>query len=163
MKALSLTQPYGSLVAIGAKKVETRSWATKHRGLIAIHAAKGFPGWAKDQCYSVRFADALWPNANPKSVISDIVKELPLGAIIAVASITACESTNYFGLLSNWIGDLSAQEKAFGDYSKNRYGWFLDEVQPLITPIPCRGALSLWDVHTDVEQVIKEQLKMEFV
>ena len=44
MKALTLTQPWASLVAIGAKRIETRSWSTPYRGLLAIHAAKGFPG-----------------------------------------------------------------------------------------------------------------------
>lgn len=159
MKALSLTQPWATLVAIGAKKVETRSWATRHRGLVAIHAAKGFPVWAKDECRSFIFANALWPSATQYD-IDGLVKELPLGAIVAIANVTACKSTNYFGLLSCWTSDLSSQERAFGDYSKNRFGWFLDEVQPLVTPIPCRGALSLWDVPADVEQAIKEQLKL---
>lgn len=40
MKAISLWQPWASLVAVGAKKIETRSWATKYRGSLAIHATK---------------------------------------------------------------------------------------------------------------------------
>lgn len=44
MKALSLTQPWATLVAIGAKKIETRSWSTSYRGPVAIHASKGYPG-----------------------------------------------------------------------------------------------------------------------
>lgn len=44
MKAITLTQPWASLVACGAKKIETRSWRTHHRGWIAIHAAKGWTG-----------------------------------------------------------------------------------------------------------------------
>lgn len=40
MKALSLTQPWASLVAVGAKRIETRSWRTSYRGPLAIHAAK---------------------------------------------------------------------------------------------------------------------------
>lgn len=47
MKAITLTQPWATLVAIGAKKIETRSWATGYRGRLAIHAAKGASeiGW----------------------------------------------------------------------------------------------------------------------
>lgn len=41
MKAITLTQPWATLVAIGAKRIETRSWATRYRGPLAIHAAKG--------------------------------------------------------------------------------------------------------------------------
>lgn len=39
MKALTLHQPWSSLVAIGVKTVETRSWGTTYRGPLAIHAA----------------------------------------------------------------------------------------------------------------------------
>lgn len=39
MPVLTLWQPWASLVALGVKTIETRSWATKHRGRIAIHAA----------------------------------------------------------------------------------------------------------------------------
>ena len=40
MKALTLYQPWATLVAIGAKKIETRSWSTPYRGPLAIHAGK---------------------------------------------------------------------------------------------------------------------------
>lgn len=40
-KILTLSQPYASLVALGAKRIETRSWRTSYRGPLAIHAAKG--------------------------------------------------------------------------------------------------------------------------
>lgn len=41
MKAVTLTQPWATLVAIGAKQIETRSWPTNYRGPLAIHAGKG--------------------------------------------------------------------------------------------------------------------------
>src|SRR4051812_42520238 len=44
VKVLSLTQPWASLVAIGAKQIETRSWRTHYRGPLLIHASAGFPG-----------------------------------------------------------------------------------------------------------------------
>lgn len=40
MKAITLYQPWATLIAIGAKTVETRSWSTTYRGPLAIHAAK---------------------------------------------------------------------------------------------------------------------------
>ncbi len=43
MKALTLWQPWATLVAMEVKKIETRCWTTKYRGELAIHAAKGFP------------------------------------------------------------------------------------------------------------------------
>jgi len=46
MKAISLWQPWATLISIGAKRIETRSWETLYRGSIVIHAAKR---WSKDQ------------------------------------------------------------------------------------------------------------------
>src|SRR5258708_5270609 len=53
VKALTLWQPWASLIAVGAKTIETRSWSTSYRGPLAIHAAKRKPdtelledGWA---------------------------------------------------------------------------------------------------------------------
>ena len=43
MKALTIWQPWASLIARGVKQYETRSWATKYRGPIAIHAAMKNP------------------------------------------------------------------------------------------------------------------------
>ena len=40
MKAITIWQPWASLLACGGKRFETRSWATSYRGPIAIHAAK---------------------------------------------------------------------------------------------------------------------------
>ncbi len=54
MKALTLTQPWAHLVAVGAKRVETRSWPTPYRGPLAIHAAQG---WGEPDR---RFAAAAW-------------------------------------------------------------------------------------------------------
>ena len=48
MKGLTLTQPWASAVALGIKHVETRSWRTEYRGAVLIHAAKGFPAWARE-------------------------------------------------------------------------------------------------------------------
>ena len=49
MKVLTLHQPWASLVALGVKTIETRSWSTKYRGPLAIHAgAKAVSGLVGD-------------------------------------------------------------------------------------------------------------------
>ena len=65
MKVLTLTQPWATLVAIGAKHIETRSWATSYRGPLAIHAGKGLGpvgGMRGLQrlCDRVEFGNVLW-------------------------------------------------------------------------------------------------------
>lgn len=44
MKVLTLHQPWASLVALGVKTIETRSWSTSYRGPLAIHAGASFRG-----------------------------------------------------------------------------------------------------------------------
>ena len=75
MKVLTLTQPWATLVAIGAKRIETRSWSTKYRGPLAIHAAKGFPAWAKDMCGSLLVTGLLgWPTC-PKPLTQEWIDD----------------------------------------------------------------------------------------
>jgi hypothetical protein len=38
VKALTIRQPWASLIAMGVKTIETRSWSTNYRGPLAIHA-----------------------------------------------------------------------------------------------------------------------------
>ena len=42
MKAISIHQPWASLIALGEKHYETRNWKPQHRGPIIIHASKSF-------------------------------------------------------------------------------------------------------------------------
>ncbi len=44
MKALSLLQPWVTLVILGVKQIETRSWSTAYRGPLLIHASRGKAG-----------------------------------------------------------------------------------------------------------------------
>lgn len=94
MKALTLTQPWATLVALGAKRIETRSWSTPYRGTLAIHAAKGFPRWAKDACLEPEFAIELG---------SDV---LPTGAVIATCRLISCLPTRELGRWAWLLADV---------------------------------------------------------
>ena len=152
MRALSLTQPWATLVAIGAKRIETRSWRTSYAGRIAIHAATGFPGWARDTVRDdPRFSQAL----NQAGFFT--WGDLPRGVIVATARLTGCHRAE------NVQFDLSkakeAAEYAFGDYAPSRWAWFLQGVKFLSAPVPCRGALGLWTMPADVERTVREALR----
>lgn len=138
MRALSLTQPWASLIACGAKVIETRSWQTSYRGPLAIHASKGFPRECRDLCATQPFLREL-----TRAGLS--MPELPLGAVVAVCRLTAVLDTS-----DAWSNRLSPTERAFGDYGPSRYGWVLEDVTRLPSPVPCRGALGLWSLPRDV-------------
>jgi activating signal cointegrator 1 len=161
MKGLSLTQPWASLVAVGAKRIETRSWATKHRGTVAIHAAKTFPASARANC-------SLQPFLRELTRAGLSRPELPLGAIVATAQIALVfhtgDSLNYQHISRTMRGpngltyEMTPQEYAFGDYSAQRYGWVLTDVRRLPIPIPCKGALGLWEVPAAIYEAIALQM-----
>jgi len=136
MKALSLTQPWASLVQIGAKKVETRSWYTSYRGPLVIHAAKGYPAWARATAAEPAFADALGCNCDPDN--------LPRGAGLCVVNLIACVKTTELHKLDAIGFRLSVNEITFGDYGDRRYAWALEHEHDFVQPIPAKGALGLW-------------------
>lgn len=153
MKALTLTQPWASLVAIGAKCIETRSWRTSYRGALAIHAAKGCPSDAKDFTYEKLTRDCLLAGGLGLKVDRSVYEgggvyrldtQLPRGAVIAVCRLIACVRTEEL-LSSVYATDMTEQEKFFGNYDSGRWGWMLADIEKLPEPIPAKGALSLWE------------------
>jgi hypothetical protein len=138
MKALTLTQPWATLVAIGAKMIETRSWRTSYRGPLAIHAARGYPRWALETCEESPFREAL-TGLSPAG--------LPRGAVIATCDLIDCVRTEEIVLdrTCPYRSDLTTTEGQFGDYSPGRFAWILEDVMKLPEPIPAKGALGLWE------------------
>ncbi len=149
MKALSLTQPWAMLVAIGEKQIETRSWNTSYRGIIAIHASKSFPKAARDLCYRTPF------NSSLKSEGYEGYSNLPLGMVIAIARLQRIMDTD------DIVAKISQKEKAFGDYSSGRYAWYFTDVFMLPMPIPAKGMLNLWEWNPDqqLNQLIADLAK----
>lgn len=147
MKAITLTQPWATLVAIGAKKIETRGWRTRYRGPLAIHAAKGFPKEAQQLAYYVEPFRTVLAQAHciPTQAYGMTPENLPTGCVVATCELVECvlieDHSTDWGL--RW--PITEQERAFGDYTPGRYAWLLADVQPLATPVPARGALGLWN------------------
>lgn len=151
MKALTLTQPWASLIAFGEKKVETRGWSTPHRGPVLIHAAKTL---AEPVCNEdgLRLLVAREPFAEVLGRHGvTLAEQLPRGAVVAIAHVAACLPTAQLGTRMGELPELAdfkaaEHERAFGDYSPGRFAWLLRPVQKFGTPIPCRGGQKLFDV-----------------
>lgn len=163
MRGFSLTQPWASLVAIGAKQWETRSWPTQYRGQIAIHASKAYPRDCRELEYEEPFLSALKADEG-------FCHNLPTASIIAVATLVECRPTEQFArgvvtpeqaatvdkLASTVV--VSPEEYEFGDFTFGRYAFRLADVVRLQTPIPCKGALNFWAIPNDVMAQIRGQL-----
>jgi hypothetical protein len=155
MPALTLWQPWASLIALGAKQVETRSWPTSYRGDIAIHAATR---WTKEEAETC-LNEPFWSVLTDGGFTSPFKESLPFGSIVAVAALVGCWSTGRRPVSPYpWVTTLTPQERAFGDYSHSRYGWLLESIRPLPSPIPCRGFQQLWHLPEDVDAAVRAGL-----
>ncbi len=126
MKALTLTQPWATLVATGKKRVETRSWRTAYRGPLAIHAAKGFPAEAR------RFAEH-------ERALGRLAPQIPRGAVVCVVRLIDCRPVEEVAM------EISALERLYGDYGAGRWAWLFEDCRPFDMPIGTKGALGLWN------------------
>lgn len=149
MKTISLLQPWCTLLCVGAKKIETRSWSTNHRGEIAIHASIGNTKKINQLLTEPPFGGAMRNIFGAKAYFEKGVELLPRGAVIATARITACYSTvdeEFNEGVFDYYPDLDTPlERAFGDFSPGRFGWVITNVKLLPKPIPVKGKLGLWE------------------
>jgi hypothetical protein len=128
IRAITLWQPYASLVACGAKQYETRHWKTDYRGDLVIHAAakRDFEIW--QYCSLPQVSAVLAQHGITRK------EHLIFGAALCVVTLTDCVPTEC----------IPQVERVLGDYSANRYAWKLENVRLFVKPIPCAGAQGLW-------------------
>ena len=136
MRAISLWQPWASAVALGNKRIETRHWATKYRGPLAIHAAKR---WGSEQRAFARVEKAL----------GRLPGRIPLGAIVAVCRLVDCVPTEDLMAQRDAFG-LRAVERLYGNYEPGRFGWILEDIRPLPEPIGFVGKQSFFSVPDEI-------------
>lgn len=171
MKAITIRQPWASLIASGDKLYETRTWNTKYRGPIAIHAGKQLD---KDAFRYLITPIATIEQLTACGITPENAEELPRGAVIAIADLVNVwrivhhPGTNVDEAKHIQIGaeSLSTDKHApdFGDYfvptekemalgywNAGMYAWELQNVRILPEPIPARGAQGLWNFQ-DVKE-----------
>lgn len=132
MKVLSLLQPWASLVVMGAKQIETRSWQTAYRGELLIHASLGKKG-------------GLLCRQPPFSRYITDFDRLPFGAIIGSVVLKEIVPVERLSVSDKALALLTLEEKAFGNYTKGRYAWLLQNPVPLPERIYIKGSLGLWN------------------
>ncbi|TYA10973.1 ASCH domain-containing protein [Paenibacillus faecis] len=138
MKTITILQPWATLIAIREKRFETRSWLTKHRGALAIHAGKKID---YDACRVPEISAALARHGYKAD-------NLPTGAIVATAQLIDCLKS-----VDTWTDGYELEgrrliyspEYEFGDFTPGRYAWELTDVQQLTEPIPVKGQQGLWN------------------
>ena len=143
MKAITLWQPWATLVAIGAKTIETRSWSTSYRGPLAIHAAKSTPARA--------WREAMRPGGNIELAlrafrVAKDPRDLPRGVILATCVLADVEEAEKCKARIHERGDAEeSMALMFGDFSPGRFAWHLVGIKPCEAPIEWPGMQGLWE------------------
>lgn len=122
MRALSIRQPWAWLIVNGHKDIENRSWPTKVRGTIAIHASKGMTHKEYVDCYYLAARQGIKLPSLP---------DLQRGGIVGTADIVDCVSESD----SPWY---------FGEY-----GFTLTNAKPLPF-VPLLGKLGFFEVPEEL-------------
>lgn len=143
MKAITLTQPWATLVATGAKRVETRSWRTLHRGVLLIHSAQRLPlVWTPFG--SPYFKTELEPLVGLNQFGVPNIDQLPRGEILATVNVA-----DVVEITEEFVAEQEPQELAFGNYLPGRFAWIFDDVLALDEGIPATGSLGLWNAEVE--------------
>ena len=123
MKALTIKEPWATLIIDGYKKYEFRSWKTKYRGKILIHAGMSLEKdmLKKFENYNLEFSK---------------------GQIIGEANLTDCilvdEKFNQELLKIDPI--------VYGNSNHvMKYAWKLENIKKYNEPISVKGKLGLWN------------------
>lgn len=152
MKGISLHQPFASLMAVGAKVNETRSWSTTYRGPLAICSAR-CAGEMSLRCSSWlwQYKDALGPSCGN---VLELFDELPRGFVLCVVDLVDCLPTGM--LLTTTLG-LSAREQELGNYEPGRFAWITTHCRRLAEPFPIKGRQGLFNLTTAEEFEVMER------
>jgi hypothetical protein len=149
MYAITLHQPWATLIALGIKTVETRSWPAPERLLrqtIAIHAARRM----------VRRPDDRIERELRARLGGDWLRAIPTGAVVVTATLAGMARVAYMDPMTGHavheagtemgcaVGRGRTPVDPWGDFSAGRWLWFLDDVAALPEPIPAVGHQSFW-------------------
>lgn len=127
MKVLTIKQPWATLIVDGYKKYEFRSWKTKYRGKILIHA-----GLSLEKDADERFKEY---NLNHE-----------YGCIIGEAEITDCILVDEE--FNEELRKINSLVYAKSNHVET-YAWKLEKVKKYSKPIYVKGKLGLWNYEVE--------------
>ena len=168
MTAITIYQPWASLIIQDKKHYETRSWITHYRGNLAIHAGAKKPSeilkieniniLRRIGCALCLFEETE-VNFASRDRLLNALNSLPRSAILGYVNLTECckiwdgqragynlgtvcidQPNQYWS--PNWL--TTSDEYLFGDWNVGRYAWKVDNTIKFSDTIPAKGKQRLW-------------------
>jgi hypothetical protein len=142
MKAISIHQPWATLVVRGAKRYETRPWRSRYAGPLAVHASHKLTPQGLELCLrrDVRQRLLDFGIEGPD--------DLPLGVVLGTVQLRRCLRSEEVDVeaIDQW-------ERQLGDFSPGRWLWLLSAATCWEQPLPCRGWPGLFTLPEEVVHV----------
>lgn len=128
VKALTIRQPWASLVAQGIKQVENRTWQTPYRGPLLVHAGKS--PW-RGMC---RRAWELLEGTEHGDIRGYLLGVVQLVDVVPPGDVE-----------DEWA-------------SNRGWCWILEEPTLFSEPVPCPGSQMLWTPSRRALRAVRQQL-----
>ncbi|MBZ5689851.1 MAG: ASCH domain-containing protein [Acidobacteriia bacterium] len=122
-RALTIRQPWASMIVWGLKTVEVRSWSTEYRGEIFIHAAK---------------------RIDERAASLFCLDDLPRGALLGTVQLVDVEP-----LTPDRWKQLADDHLQTGACEPGLYAWHVASPKALGYPIQFQGELGLFQISID--------------
>jgi len=130
VKVITIKQPWATLIVKGIKKYEFRSWKTKFRGEIYIHAGKG---------RDTKYIESL----------KDLNFTYPSSKIIGKVIISDCILLNDEKNKKISMGN----ELIYGIKTRDGYAWELSDSEEICYDEKIDGKLSLWNYEINEDKI----------
>lgn len=128
MKALSIRQPYAELILSGRKRYELRSWSTKERGRVLVHASS-----------------TITPEEREAAQQAGLdLKSLERGAVLGSVEIIGCGP-----FTPEMAEEMRAKGAYSGEWEPGTYAFTLQNPRRFRTPIPLKGRLGFFEIPDD--------------
>lgn len=138
MRAISVWQPFATLIVRGYKIFETRTWAAPKSVIgqrIGIASTKAIRPEQRahfdEETFQVNYQRLLLP---------DRLEDLPHGYMLGTAVLDSIEL-----MTAEFIEEVSSEEQSYGWWQEGHYAWRMTHPEVFSEPIPVRGAQGIWE------------------
>jgi activating signal cointegrator 1 len=148
MKAISIWQPFASLIVTGCKIFETRTWAPPASLIgqrVAIASTKIILPAQRAHWADPEFQRFYAGTALPAP------EELPRGYLLGHARLDSVELMD-----EELMEDVSPEEQSYGWWEPGNYAWRMVDPVALAHPIPVRGKQGIWVYEGDLEHAERQ-------
>ena len=137
MKALTIKEPWATLIVRAGKDIENRDWHTNYRGFLLIHS-------------SARMAEADMQDAC----------DLMQGFIPKFSSARFRQESFHPGAILGAVEVVDCVKQSDSPWFFGEFGFVLRDAVAFANPIRCKGSLGLWNVPNDVLALARQEYRM---